>query len=95
MKQEKNRKQKEMLEENVQSEVFGDEHSKEMEQNESIELKAHFDALNDKYLRLVAMYLFHLTKYNQQLSIRIPSRPSQFSSYGFCFSVKFDRQQRR
>ena len=45
-----------MLEENVQSEVFGDEHSKEMEQNESIELKAHFDALNDKYLRLVAEF---------------------------------------
>lgn len=44
-----------------------------------------------KYLRYDAMYLLHLTKYNQQLYVGIPSRLFQFSPYEFYFSVKFDR----
>jgi molecular chaperone GrpE len=56
MNQEKKQKHKDTLEENVQNEVVEDEHSEITEQNKFSELTTNYDALNDKYLRLVAEF---------------------------------------
>ena len=65
MKLRKNRNQKEMEEENVQSELLENEQNEEKgqveqnelnEPNEMDELKARCDAINDKYLRIVAEF---------------------------------------
>ena len=56
MKQGKNRKPIEMKEENAQNEVLENAQTEQNELNEIEELKARCDALNDKYLRLVAEF---------------------------------------
>ena len=63
MKQRKNRKTKEMIEENEQKELLENEPMETLEkepierlEKEQIELSERFNALNDKYLRLVAEF---------------------------------------